>query len=1163
MAENILDELMSNYKKTFETRMKELQHGHSLNKDGYISMKGGDEESKAIRSSKNDLLKAYVEEDKLLKGIQDKRRQFEQEIFAIKIKNNDYSKKEEEKLQRYRLNAYKEEISFLTKDKYNKIHEQEADIHKQILEQNGIASDEQLQRLYELKEKEIELNESSLDAQMRQYEQHVKEQQQKDENRVNNLKSGIKNVIKHTVDFFNKQWDMMTWNNLKKSISDLNTQYEANFTEIAGRTGANSQLEAHNLIANTALTVANDDVLKTGLNFNNEVFPEITKAVQQGFVGEDAQIIAITNAIDNKIMPWLETTSETWSYLQFTLSDSSLKFIKGQQLLLQNSKEGNRLLNTGVINAINDTLAPVLASIDINTTSKEDIAEFYAIAQAQLGDKAPESLIKETAKQMYNAVYKPYETLTNGSVADKVRVQGYMQTGSVIGMEDYLYNTLGVHMEAAGDDSLRIGAMGSAWGINLPADTQDNVDKYFTTATESNKIVIDSADAISAYTETANDLNDYLTETQKQDNKVQNEQLKSVIGEALKAHGLDKAGMILEEVINIKNWLIASLAVEALGKVVDWGFDKLGNKVTNKVGSKLTGKITGGSGTGSGSTIGNLFTNGAGNNTATQIMNSTASGAILTVGGALVAGAGINAGVNDYQKYHKATTTDEEKAALNSGTNKALIGTAIAGGTVAAGAGIATLVGAGAAAGPIGWAALAIGGIALVGKAAYDHANRLSGLAEQYEAKGEELKATFKQEQRARIQSTAQLKESIRQAEDDEEAKQLIVQSGLLTEKEARDLTATELTSLVQTIYETETAIASLGEAAIDAKTKEAKSEAQAQTNEVLDKTYENILSIMGDDGKLTDDDKEWHSVKGMFEGLASSITDEDERKAMEKQIDTMFSDGVLNKDDLNIMFDRNDVSSWWAATWSGEKDMKNNFYDYAMDVESANAYLGTVAGNGRYDLDDVTLAQETAAISAALDKYYEDWKSATGEAKIALKNSYSNHWKSKVKNNQEYYDYLKPSHESQAKEMGIQGFRVGSSWIPHDMLAFLHQGERILTASQNKEFESIQGYSLGEKIFGAINNSLYPFNIFRALNPMSEVSAYLTKITEKSDLNGIQQLTQNNSIIQKSVQDIVIAIKTQTTDIINFLSTMSFNQSTNSFNRNLLTPSASNTKVI
>ena len=92
---------------------------------------------------------------------------------------------------------------------------------------------------------------------------------------------------------------------------------------------------------------------KDAINANKDLIPELRKVAESGINDPaTAMRIAITNALDAKIMPWLDTSSKTWTNMQINLSEQKMNEIKGQQLFLKESQSGSRLLQSGVINSL-------------------------------------------------------------------------------------------------------------------------------------------------------------------------------------------------------------------------------------------------------------------------------------------------------------------------------------------------------------------------------------------------------------------------------------------------------------------------------------------------------------------------------------------------------------------------------------------------------------------------------------------------------------------------------------------------------------------------------------------------------------------------------------------------------------------------------------------
>ena len=1114
------------------------------------------------------------------------------EKFSQKIKS-DLLKQENEhydSLYNLKLKLHEKEVSFL---------EDERKIRQQIAQSGKVT----LGDLAQLYTKQREINE--LEKQSLEY----KEQQFK--KGVDNVKQAFRTITDHILKYFNEKDNLLGWNQWETGIKGIGSNYEENFTEIAARNGSSTQMETHTLIGDALDKVVNDSVLSKGLNFNNEVFPEITNAVQKGFKGEEATDVAISNAIDKKITPWLDTSSETWVNLQYQLSDDMLAQLKGQQLLLQETREGNRILQNGVVGALLDELAPTLLNIDANTTDVTSLSgQAQAIVASLMDNGYSQQDAIKVANQTIDAYQNPYANLKEGSTPwQKMLALGGLQGGDLASAMNFATNAISPFNNGSW---VTAGAVSDYFGVTTNGQTRntDFISDLETAAkagTDYNK----RANLSSIYNTKVSNLNELTTATQQNDNLRQNKAADDVFDKNLVAHGVDLAGLQLQELREIKTWLITGLTAWALGvltdKFIDKGISKLGGKLFN------TG---GGSGGTSGSDVGilsKLLTGGQGLNNAmmggeiaanagklggglkaggliggltqggTALTGGAASGGLaagigagtLAAGGYMV-GKGIGIGIDTAKNWDKSSTTDKT------------VGVASSAGAIVGG-GLAGAAALGLASGPVGWVGLAIGAVALGGKAIYDHATRLSGLAEQYEEYGEQLKESFKQEQDNKIQETAFLKERIETATSTEAAQNEIISSGLLSEKTARDLTADELTNLVSEIIKTESAISSLGEASIDAKTKVAKEEAQDQTKDVLDDTYTNIKDLLGADKKVKKGEEEYAMIKSMFEGMASSITNDKERGLMEEQLKTIFAEGEFDLEELKILMNK---GGGGRALWHTTMDTKRNFYDYAMDVDKANAYLGIIEGNGEYDLSDVNINQSTAAWQTALDEYYNKFIKATDDAtKEANKNLFLNTWDTNIKSNNEYYEYLKPKYEKKAKAMGITEFKLGSTYIPEDMIAQLHAGERVLTAEQNKSYtqelmstnsELLNLQNLNDFINRIneqnniadlydiesslddlkqtntilLNSYTSPFEPLITGNPYQKINAMGQDIS-KSDLSN-----SSSSIIQAGVQDIVIAIKSQTSEIINYLSTISFTNSSFGSSRVSMLPTMGNTKV-
>lgn len=1051
---------------------------------------------------------AYKEEEDLIKTFRKNEKDHYKYLYEAELKNHKYSQKAKADLLKQEISHYTDVFNLSKKlhEKNVSFLEQERDVREKIAK-SGKVSLGNLAEIYTLRKKTEELEKKTLEYKEKKFQETV-----------DNVKKGVKTLIDHIFQYINARDDLNKWTQWKTGISELGTAYETNFNEIAARNGSETRMETHEMLKDSLETVMNSEVLKSGLNFNKEVFPQITEAVKHGFQGDQATSIAITNAIDKKIMPWLDTSSEVWVDLQYQLSEDALKQIKGQQLILQETKEGNRILQEGVVQTMLQSLEPALVAIEANTTDVSDLPEQYQLLYASFRDQGftKAEAIKEM-NAITNAYKNPLESITKGNVSDILAgIESF--TNPEAGLTDiarartipqemsknadkfsyFIYDALG----GMSNGYTRDGSSGQKYLDSLDHTTKllDTLDK----------------DGIKAYIEENDNLKEFITATQQNDNKEQNSAADFVFDRNLVRHGIDLAVLQLDEVRQIKKWLITGLIAGFVSKWADKGIDKL----IEKFGTKLGGNLAGGSGSsmlssvigkigGGASTTAGLSKAGLATSKAFSGLGLNAGAAnAIGAGGVLAGGAmaiyGTKEAINEYSQIGKATNIEGEN------TKHAVSGTLAVAGAAGGAIGAGMLL----ASNPVGWAVLAAGGIVLLSKAAYDHANRLSGLAKQYEEHGEELKTAFHDEQSERLKESAYLKETIKNAKDDKEAQNAVINAGLLDEKSARDMTSEELYNLVGALIDTEASITALGDAAIDAKTKVAKEEAQTQTKDVLDKTYNNIKSLLGSDNVVKEGEKEYAQIKAMFEGMADSITDDKQKELMKEQLGTMFGEGEFDLAELDVLMDK---GGNWRSLLHTTIDRKRNFYDYAMDVNDANAYLGLIEGNGSYDLKDVSIAQDTASISATLDKYYNDFSNSNNDkTKEMYAKRFESTWINKVKSNDNYYEYLKPQYKDIAEEMNINNYRAGSSYIQYDQIAQLHAKERVLTAEQNREYT--------ENLIGSGSST---------------------------------------GVIEAGVKDLISAIQDQTRTILDYLSSVGSNTFSYSESTMNMLPRMGNTRVV
>lgn len=1062
--------------------MKEVLGTNKMTSDGYF-YKGNTKDSQEQRSAYNDIIKNFNDEENLIKKQYALKKSHEAELAALKAKYHITSSNQEEQLAKKILNDYKKlyEYQFDEKRKYYKqLDDEETKIYKNSLDKGEKLTKEQLKQLKTIEEKRKAIQ----------------------ENWPSSMSDALKNAFSKTWEEFdvkkkigdalNYLSDTYFFNQLKSGFSNYNTAYEQNFTSIAGRTGYGNRSETHQLITDVISEVNSTNYLNKGLNFNKDVFPEIVNATKQGFLGDEAQEVAISNAIDKKIMPWLDTSSDTWINMRYELSDDMLQSIKGQQLLLQETREGNRILQDGVASVLLDSMQPTLLNIDANTTEFDDL-----LPQAQgIYSYYREFMDKQDAmkitKEVIDIYQNPGKALLNSSSSTSSKL---MDITAVNGgdMFDIMKSKSNLYGLGIGASSLAKNAMANAFGLETGNWTRD--DSTFKKANDyealAERIEIfkgNDEDTKQKYLNTIGELSNYVTATQEYDNKLENAMTNAIKDSTTIAHFADIGERVLSNIIDIKRILIGNLVGE-LGNLFK------NKKLSNTDNSFLKNLL--GSQSNESGLLGLLNKGGS------NLTGATAGSTKATIMGGLGV-AGITSGVA-LGAYGISESIKDFKDG-NTGTG---VSNAIGGGLGLAGAGALTAgmlsVGAANAWNPLGWGLLIASGVTLLGTAIYKGVSNVSGAAEHVEEEYTERLKSIREQNRNEKLAWNDISKQLDETSDLDEKRNLLINSGLLSQADvnkARDMDASELEKLTSAYIQATKDFSKDVDTNIQKYKKEDRETAEAQQLGMR-----NAINEKMDAGKINEN---WLSASDaalytLFEDLETRKKSGEEfdkhTKRTYKELSRAYADGKLTKKELNAIIDEGFFNdSLEKAKFSS--DVMNNAYQNYISIGGSevendtkdwikknNYTLGIHHGADR-TTEAITLAQK------ALDQTSKE--GAEEYLKQAKAKGYKSSEFSEIKN--------------AADKWGLTGYKLGSSYIPNDMLAILHAGERVLTANQNKEYtEELQ--------------------------------------------------TGNGSIIVNSIQDVVSAIQNQTKTIIDYLSTMNFNNSSG-FKKMSMLPSMGNTKV-
>lgn len=1050
-----------------------------------------------------DLYKKETKEiEKTLKEVKKEEAKRYKEIFKKELELQQYSTRLKNETLKRETDAYTHmySVKLNQEQKVNSILEQQAKTYKEIGE-SGKISLGNLAQIYTQRREVEKLEKESIDYKYKQFKE-----------RIDKFKTGVETIIDHIFKYIDNRDNLLVWNQWEKGINDFGSQYEQNFTEIAARNGSDTQLQTHELIKSSLTQIINNSDLAKGLNFNNEVFPEITNAVQKGFMGSEATDVALSNAIDKKITPWLDTASETWVDLQYQLSDDMLMQLKGQQLLLQETREGNRILQNGVVSALLDSLEPTLLNIDANTT---DVSSLTGEAQVMVASLMDNGWGKQAAVKFANeaidAFQNPFKNLqSSSSTWQKMLAIGAVNGNDLNSTLQFATNGLAAFDNGTWQSG---GAVAAGWGVPTNGLTRDT--NYISDILQAGIDVNNykNGDFKGIYQSTISNLNAYTTATQQNDNAKQNAVTDYVFDKSLIVHGNDLAGLQLKELQSIKRWLITGLVATPfmkLGdKLIDGLVEGLGKSNIIKLGSGFTSKL------GSGFLSNSQNITGAGK---LGIMSS-GPGAILGSTAGVLAGSyllkeGIQGVGESFNKYNTGNDTQKKYA---EGSMLASAGAALGGGV-----GTSAILALGAS-NPIGWFALALGGAALAVKKYRDHLAELDDASARITQNFNNAKDVIDNETDSRKKQLLTVYDNIDSLQTTNEKLEYLKKNGIDTSNlsfsenaKNTDEVNKQLKIYLDNLIKANDENSDDAKELLDTVSVAYQNEFNTEVDNVKDAILKNYSreALTQKYGNISDKEL-WNYQRKALENLGYN---KDEIEKMK----THWHDGPMNENELKGVLDKGAVDGKNIGSWEDHIENGN------VDISAVNYALRQAGINNIELQDENNISQVLGALAddiIYINKYKKWGKSGDDKLKTNIpdefnQKDYDTYKENILKADKSSKKLLTKAFESLGDTEAmttwpddLKGYKIGSSFIAYDQIAQLHKGERVLTENQNKEYtqELISGDS-------------------------------------------------KSSIIQMGVQDIVIAIKNQTNEILDYLSLHSGDNTSNS-SLNMF-PSMGNTKV-
>lgn len=334
--------------------------------------------------------------------------------------------------------------------------------------------------------------------------------------------------------------------------------------------------------------------------------------------------------------------------------------------------------------------------------------------------------------------------------------------------------------------------------------------------------------------------------------------------------------------------------------------------------------------------------------------------------------------------------------------SRVLSGVEAAGGIAGAGLLGASALGL-AATGPVGWIALAAGGLAYLGKSAYENAHELSGNAKDVERQIGDIGDSLKKENAQRLADISDLSYQFNQETDLEKQRQLLEESGLFNREDLQGKTEEQLQSMIDSYKNSVAAMDEITEGALKLADKFYTDQQNDQQKDFI----KDLKSADLTESQMTD----------IISLLQTSVTDDDLLEKFSKALE----DEKITKSEFNDLL-YGGKNSWFD---------KNNLEDKSLDVTG----MQRVAGYLGWDNSYVTADNMEEVVK--LYNKFADPTNSDEDRKAA--------WEAIVNSGLE--DEVRNIYGNQLK---VYGYSDGSNYIPRDQLAMIHEGEAIVPKKYN-----------------------------------------------------------------------------------------------------------------
>jgi len=765
-------------------------------------------------------------------------------------------------------------------------------------------------------------------------------------------------------------------------------------------------------------TSAMGEIKNMGLTNNvaiSAVMSELSDITKMGVIGERAKNKALADTISKTLSPYISTTTDAYTDLQFKLGDNFTTSMRGMGASIQEQTGQLRFL---VKNA--DDILTNMEPMFLNAKSDSFDKQFSQMAgtlEQMVASGDITSVQAEQYKQdTYSLVMDQYGTLQNGTTAQITALNDMYNKG--VNPEDDIAKTLATYGKTSADLMNLADTSGVFGGVNRSAVGTNLVggsSQMWYTPEESSTWIealnkMSEIDPNASGEQLLKQLEDdkYTTALEAKDTWTENQslataQFKQTYPDAytlLEGMALSLKAIVFATAASGITNLFSGSGSSAVGKMFGNGTGKIISEST-ALGAKEAIKTTG-----------SKFLTSA-----TSILSTNAAKIVGGAGGALALGLDAYQGYKKADEWKTSQTASAVGGALG-GSGKGLGegGLIEVGGNIALNAlkgaaigtifgPVGTLVGAG-----VGGLFGAIGGkrfaegmdtvtdtLGKFGKQISGSTNAFSETMGKLEDQFKNQTEIMKDEHNTNVTQMEDLKKTWESATTLEEKRKILVDKGIMTNEEASNSTSAKLESMFENYYKDSTTQEEVRTTAEKEYYKERQKATEDQFNADLDKNKQILKDQLK--SKTGDELKAFGEDIGLNEQQIKNIQN---------------SKGKFNEENLINAIINNTSKVGEGATDTENSKILNKKYNLSL--------------NG---LDPEQAAVDNAAYATKMAE--EKAKTATAEATKA------------------------PTKTVNFGMGNILGYAVGDDLVSKDSIVKVHQDEGILTKDDNREYRKVQ----------------------------------------------------------------------------------------------------------